>query len=387
MKSVETASTTASTAHANPIVFMETLPWHRMHVRSGQITHRKSRFQPGVTLLELVSSLAISSILVAGLASALNVAYLSTPRRETKSTVALRMSRAIETICNDLRYATSLTQLSDNSITLTVPDRDGTDPAIEVIEYTWNAGPASPLIRTFNGQSTVILPSVEAFNLVPRLRSVPLPTTYSESEEVLLASYTSLLELKGVTIGSTNWHGQTIRPQPAGAAEWKLTQFRFQGSRQNLNSNMTRVDLCRETALLPRELLETVVIPSNALPLIFTPYAVSFSNCPYLPVGQGVSVIFRAHSSGPTINIQCQKSNANPAPHAKVRTITGENGWEVDSGSSMLFEAWGKYKTANPQIQQHFVNALGVSVVLGSSNPMQFHAVVQILNEPELPSP
>ncbi|MGV3486195.1 MAG: hypothetical protein ACO1RT_17385, partial [Planctomycetaceae bacterium] len=85
------------------------------------------------TMIEVVSSMAAASLLLAGLATAMHVtnrvledAATVNSRSEMIETVADRMAE-------DARYATSITQ-TNQRISLTLPDRDG-DGADESVVY------------------------------------------------------------------------------------------------------------------------------------------------------------------------------------------------------------------------------------------------------------
>ncbi len=192
----------------------------------------------GVTLLELVTCLAISAVLIGGLASSV---YLSTKGLETLTSptnVSLDTGAALNQFTADLRMATGFTERTSTAVTLTVPDRTG-DGWPDTIRYAW-AGAGSPLTRTVNGlpnPAATILDNVSALELTYLTRTMQPP--FVESASQLLISYTTTYNATG-PIQKTNWEGQSFRPTlPGNAVLWKITSAEIMAKRNTSSGTVT----------------------------------------------------------------------------------------------------------------------------------------------------
>lgn len=100
------------------------------------------------SLIELVTALAISSILVAALGSAVVVASAALPTAEGEHDRSV--AGQLDWIALDISEATLVLAAEAGELTISVPDRDG-DFQPEKISYTWDGVDGSPLLRTVNG--------------------------------------------------------------------------------------------------------------------------------------------------------------------------------------------------------------------------------------------
>jgi type II secretory pathway pseudopilin PulG len=120
--------------------------------------------QTGFTLVELIIAVATSSLLLAGMMSAIFFATRSADTN-TATVFAIAGSLAMDDITAELRDAVYFKQRTANSVMFTVPDRDG-DGDVETIRYSWSGTAGAPLSREYNGGTAVpVLDSVYAFSL------------------------------------------------------------------------------------------------------------------------------------------------------------------------------------------------------------------------------
>ena len=112
-----------------------------------------NRWRSAYTLIELVSSIAATSILMAGMGSVLLVAARSTDD-DTMSARQLAASATAHEILSDLQFAKSFVQRSPTAVEFSVADRDA-DNADETIRYAWSGTPGDPLTRQYNSQAAV----------------------------------------------------------------------------------------------------------------------------------------------------------------------------------------------------------------------------------------
>lgn len=141
----------------------------------------KTRRQPslktirrGYTFIELLVSMGAATILLAGLPSCIFIVTQSfdgnTSAVKRAETTSLQMD-----ILNDLKHALSFQQLTANSVTMLVPDRDG-DGSSEQIQYSWSGRQGDPLVYQYNsGASVNLVEDVYHFNLLNLTRYATAP--------------------------------------------------------------------------------------------------------------------------------------------------------------------------------------------------------------------
>lgn len=139
-------------------------PFHSMHPdetpEHPPVECRKLH-RAAFTLIELVTSLAISTIIVTAMGSAIMVASAAIPTAETE-TVA-NADAQLDWISIEVSEAESIKTATGAELTFTVPDRSGNGQP-ELISYTWNGSAGSPLYRTYNANAPeVVIDSLDAF--------------------------------------------------------------------------------------------------------------------------------------------------------------------------------------------------------------------------------
>ena len=115
----------------------------------------------GFTLLELVVSMATSSILIVGLSSALLIAVKAIdPPTGPIRTAAITLP-SHQSLLEELYFAKSLEEREPASLTLTIDDRTR-DGAMESIRYAWSGESGDALTKQINGGAEIVLiPNVE----------------------------------------------------------------------------------------------------------------------------------------------------------------------------------------------------------------------------------
>ncbi len=154
-----------------------------MVLGSARTSHRRrecglGRSRRGSTLIEMVASVAATSILLAGMGSVVMVAARSIdedalPMRQMEASLSL------QEILADLEYAVSFNERTATTVEFTVADRNA-DTAAETIRYTWSGAPGDPLRRKYNGGTEVdCLSNVHVFEYSDRVKAA---TSYDGTE-------------------------------------------------------------------------------------------------------------------------------------------------------------------------------------------------------------
>ena len=103
----------------------------------------------GLTLIELIISIAISAILMVGLSSAMFIALRASNTSSGPGDGALNANSVVVDMIAEIQYAQSITEQTATAINVTVPDQNS-DTFPETIRYAWSGIPGDPLTRQYN---------------------------------------------------------------------------------------------------------------------------------------------------------------------------------------------------------------------------------------------
>jgi hypothetical protein len=279
--------------------------------------------------------------------------------------------------------------ITDRSITLTVADRDGQGAATETISYSWSGVDGAPFVRDYNGSTSTILPSIKSFSLSRQTEAVSSGTSYSEGALVQLASYTASTNLTpdfGVT--TTAWVGQYFLPASATASSYKVRQIRFNARQNGTANGTTLVELRSASGGLPTSTVYAVqTMNESTLPTSFAQQTFNFTNCPSLPIGTGMCFVLRFGTNSPTCLVQRQGSGASPGTSRLLTTSNSGTSWTSSATSSLLFEVWGNYETANPVTTSYLLKNVRIALQTTEDPASRVETSVRILNEPQVAGP
>src|SRR5579871_1618127 len=96
------------------------------------------------TLVELVMSLSLAAVLLLAMQSTVMVACKAIPDGRGVGSQISGGAGPVATFSSDLFAATAVSEMTANSITFTVPDRNG-DGNPETIRYAWSGNAGDPL--------------------------------------------------------------------------------------------------------------------------------------------------------------------------------------------------------------------------------------------------
>jgi len=345
----------------------------------------------GLTLAELLVSMALMTIVLGGIASALVVASHALPGQCSPAAAALQMSDVADRIADDLAYAQSFTQRSSTAVQFVVPDRDG-DTLPDTIRYAWSGTAGDPLTRQYkSGTAVTILEGVQQFNLAYDLRteSVVSAGAPQEGAEYLLSSYTGALDLRDYSIQWDNWIGQYFVPSlPPSAISWRVTRVKFWARASGLPVELTWVQL--RTASSDRKptstVLEEVQMPELTLTLVYVLKEFSFANVSGLTPGQGLCLVLKHSGSGADSAGILYDDNQGPG---LLYTGTGDRGanWTYDVGRSMQYYVYGRVVTPGPPQTTTRYYVTGVRVALAGKSAPRVETSIRVVNTPEVGGP
>ena len=134
--------------------------------------HRGNSYQKGATLVELLVSIAITTVLMLAIGSAMLIATQAMPNANGPANQIIVASEVAEQLATELQHAISVNSRSATMIEFTVADRDA-DQVPETIHYEWSGTAGGPLTRQYNGGSIIeVLDSVRQFNLSYDLETI-----------------------------------------------------------------------------------------------------------------------------------------------------------------------------------------------------------------------
>jgi len=118
----------------------------------------------GFTLVELITSLVITSILMLGLSSVMLIGSKAVPSGTEQIHAEAACARVLEDMADDLTLAWGITLASKQDIIIGVLDRDG-DGGKDQIRYTYDSD-AATIKKTWNSEKPVtVLSNVSAFSV------------------------------------------------------------------------------------------------------------------------------------------------------------------------------------------------------------------------------
>ena len=165
------------------------------------------------TLIEMVSSLAVASIIVLGLASAMRIGAMALPGAGGQSTAAeLDTVRALDQIESELLTAHAVYEASGTALEFLAADVTG-DGLPDLVRYEWSGVDLAPLVRTVNGASaSSIAADVTGFSAGPASDS---DTSLSPSVAELLDADSDLLAVARTDVSGEDTRAVSESTGPA----------------------------------------------------------------------------------------------------------------------------------------------------------------------------
>jgi hypothetical protein len=127
----------------------------------GPIQHARG----GYSLLELIVCMPVMTLLLFGMAAAIQLARRAMPDGASIPSATLLGGSALDQLASEIAFATSITARSATGITFVTPDRTF-DATPESIRYQWSGVAGAPLTRQVNGSAPeTLLPGVQSLAL------------------------------------------------------------------------------------------------------------------------------------------------------------------------------------------------------------------------------
>ncbi|MHC5111950.1 MAG: PilW family protein [Planctomycetota bacterium] len=134
-------------------------------MKEAKRPHNSTALRPAFTLVELTASMAVMSVLMIGMASAMMIASSALPEDDNVTSLRRQAINVMDDLTTELRYTVFVETADPNNIQFHVADRGHGDPADEVINYSWDGNPGSSLQYDYNGSTRTLLASIQDFSL------------------------------------------------------------------------------------------------------------------------------------------------------------------------------------------------------------------------------
>jgi prepilin-type N-terminal cleavage/methylation domain-containing protein len=324
----------------------------------------------GLTLVEMVVAVAVTSVLMLGLASAMLMAGRALPEARSPAGACVAAAAVAEQMATELQYAVSINQRSATMIEFAVADRND-DDVVEIIRYGWSGTSGAPLTRQYNGGTVVnVLTDIREFDLSYDLTTItteiPLP---NESAETTLVNYSSTQDLHDYPIKDGEWYAQYFLPAlPANAISWRVTHVLVHAKQDGASDGEEKTLL--ESALL-----------SGYLEQEF-----SFSSTDELTPTQGLCIVLKWIANGTACKVRGRDKNVTVSSLALAKSTNRGVLWSPLPSQSLLFTVYGTVTTAGtPQIQNTYhLDGVEIRLWAGSDPQSLVQTNVRALNGPEV---
>ncbi len=338
----------------------------------------------GFTLLEMITAVGCTSVLLAAIGSAFLLASRSVPDSDHPVFQATRASRALEEIAEEIRTCRHISEATSSALTLVCDDRNG-DGVPEVIRYHW-AGSGAGLMRSVNGvSSSAILKDLADFQFAYRTRTANL--TISAPPQVgPLVTVSRFHQGTATTLQKvqTNYTtGQYFYPSlPAGAVAWKMEYILYKARRSG-DTGQTNIGLhYANPDRSPGTLIQRIQKPPSQLSWSANWEMDLFDSASSLPVDSGYCVVFSCPEGTPT----SAWIEYDPTCGA-YRQYSNDEGstWTTQSSGSLTYYVYGRayLPGAQRQISRTFFTRIGLSASPGPDDSFSAHLSVRPENAPE----
>lgn len=309
-----------------------------------------SRRQPAFTLVEMVLSMALASIVLLAITSAIVLASQALPDADDETTLAatLDAGSGLARLTGEVRFAMHFSELTATAVTFSVPDRDG-DGYPDRIRYHWSGKVGDALYRTYNGGASVaILDAVDALTFSTDTETQKLIYTGAEvkSAETTLSSFFSTSGQNSVRVEYAKWYSQYFKPVlPADALRWQVSRGFFALQYRSpadaiigFSLHATADDYKPSGAALV-----SVYGTESSLTSSFLWYEIPFASAPVMNPSDSMAVAFRQYGGN---NEACEVLTASPIsePSYCESANTGSS-WTYKSGKTIVHYIYGYYWT------------------------------------------
>lgn len=367
----------------------------------GTTTRRRA-----LTLAELTVSMAVSVVLLGGLASALVISSHAMPDGDSLARGLLDGATAAEQIAADLLCARSFTEVSSTAVEFTVADRNHGPDGPETIRYAWSQTAGDPLTRQYNGGAPAnILDGVNEFALTYDLEttgeSAP-PTPGEEFPFRQIVDYTldTGIAEQEYAVSTSTWCGEYISPDPstlpAETAQWRLDNMSFRLKKLGngpQSGNMTAVQLRTANAdrtpgstVIDELLIDEGTLDSKNWTMIFwTP-----SGAPWIGPTEGLCIVIKPVSQPDTCRVLFQATAIPSGNVSFLQSTDAGASFSVHNSETMTgfsVSATAKTSAGATASSTSLLRRVTIGIRVGDAPSAFVETATEVLNQPEVTGP
>lgn len=356
------------------------------------------------TLAEVMVSVMVGGILMAGVASALVISSRAVdPAGPTTAVTAA--ADVVEQMAADLYCAQSFNTRLPNDVEFLVADRNN-DSSPELIRFVWSGTPGDPLLRFYNGVSYTAARGVQDFGVGIFSRTVTkqeMTASSSNTGSVMFATFTSWTGITPVFVdmpmSTTNWISEYFQLQttiPSTAFNVKITRVEMKIKRGSAATPILSVSIVRPKIAggpLPgTSVLDVATVPTANISTSYTWVGADFANANVNYPENEFCILVKTTTS--TASIQELTSNSAPTD-VPILMWTSDSGgtWNPSSNRNrqdIAFNVYGSYDTrtaAQANVTRYFIDSARIVLRLNSNPTTAVRTTVPVANGPEVLTP
>jgi len=328
------------------------------------IQRARRQFARGHTLLEMTLSLALLSMVMMSVGSAVLFASSVTPKESDPGVTLAVDSRALNQIAEDLAVARYMVSKSDHSVSFIVSDRTG-DGNPDRITYAWSGTYGDPLTYQLNNNNTIkLISAVAVFDLSYDYTqtSKTLPVATSLGSEKTIDAYTTSTSGSTRAVRPMEWFGQVVTPAlSVEAIGFVPTKLKFIGQRDSTSDGIALFELRDRTSASPGSTVyASSTILESALSSSRAWYETSFADAGAVASGQDLALMFSYKSGTDQVSYLAEESVSGGLlglggdKGGLLESSNGGSTWSLDDSKTFVYQLMGRELIADSQ--QHTVN-------------------------------
>lgn len=356
---------------------------------------RDPRYPAGISLIEVVVSMAIMSVLIGAMVSTVFLATKALPDPDSPTFIILDTGRVADDLAEELRYAVTFTQRLPNLVEFTVADRDN-DLAPETILYQWSGTPGDPLTRQYNGGTVVnMIDNVQQFSLTYNIKSAVDPTAERPEiegpEQQFLAQDGDNSGAEATYAISANKKcAQSFQPTlPADATSWRITRATFIGAPGGSANGNLSIEIVTESGNgKPQNSAIDAVLVAEADLVATQWHEVVFPNAGGLDPSKAHFVAMTRASGGSIVGNITIGENSLASPDTHYYADDGGGTYWEDTTKDIWLWVWGTSST--PDLSwvpptTDYLKTMTITVQSGTNPATAVELETAILNQPVVP--
>ena len=345
----------------------------------------------GFTLIELVVSMAIMSIILVSIGSAIMLASRAIPADDNPGDLVVSSAQLARDIAAELAQAIYVFEAGDHAVAFTVADRDA-DGSPERIRYAWSGNAGDPLTRQLNSDAAVtVIDHVNGFDLsyVTATLGETYPGGPVESGEQLLAKHDSSTSSSNEQVKSDQWWAQPFTASlPSNALNWSVTRALIKAQPQNSGQTVIVALTDADSSNAPIEPIHdsAELDTSSMVSSTWQWYQVKYDYAALFAPGQMLNLAVASTSSNPSIKLGFINNTAPSWGPWKNSSNSGAT-WETNDNEGMHFYAYGTVTTPGPDqtVYRNYMSRIDIALDVDDAG-MPIDIGASLLNHPQVVS-